>query len=159
MILLSFLVTRSAAHPTLGVVLGTRRGKVQRSAAMAAALGALTAVAIAGPVLAQDPGTGTDDDGNTVAVGAPPPPPPPPPAPTTTIVAVGQPPVPPPPPAPTTTVVAVGQPPVPPPAPVVASQPATMVNRPIVERPAAVNLVGETARQVAASIERISAQL
>ncbi len=120
--------------------------------AVATAIGALTAAAVAGPVLAQDPGTGTDDDGNIVAVGAPPPPPP-----TTTIVAVGAPPVPPP--APTTTLVAVGQPPVPPPAPVVASQPATLVNRPIVERPAAVNLVGETARDVAERIERISSRL
>ncbi len=116
---------------------------------MATAIGVLAAVVLAGPALAQDPGTGTDDDGNIVAVGAPPPPPPPP---ATTIVAVGEPPV-----APTTTIVAVGRPPVP--RPVVASQPATPVNRPIVERPSALDLVGATARQIAAGVDRISAHL
>jgi hypothetical protein len=65
------------------------------------------------------------------------------------VVAVGQPPVPPP-------VVAVGQPPVP---TAVASQPVTLVQGPIVERPGAIGLVGDTARAVAARIERLSAHL
>lgn len=124
-----------------------RRGLGGRWPATAAVVGALLAASIPAPATAQD--AGTDDQGNTVAVGAPPPPP------TTTVVAVGPPPAPP---APSTTVVAVAPPPVPP-TTVVASRPVTMVNQPIVERPAAVDLVGDTARAVVARLQSISAHL